>query len=898
MIFFNDIDDVMKIVKDNEEEGEVNLVSSKDLNCIYCQFKRAKYEPKITMGAGGAVSSLKLKFNKLTINIRSQSLIECAVDTCVNSNDADMFNAVNQAFFDFNKGLFNPNHKSYYDNDDLNIFSIAHTIAPSGYLKTIGGYENKYVELDRRKAYTKSTIDTVEIPVFSEFDIWKKYNYELYEHNDFNKMNDLTLYLVKSKVRNMFLNRTYNLIYGKFLRNYIENVEVIYYKMPSNVYKVNYKQLVNDLWKLKLDEDKEKDMKKKKMIACINIGLLEKQSNTAKKSLVFSKMIDAFYYQEKYGGNINIINEIEYDKSLAGYTTVYDSDEEEEVETYKTGFVSEEKHYVLNISDTKKLKNGYRFIKELILQMHNYDMNEAYENLMKSNVTVYSVKTDAFVIDRCNLKKAKEVLKFGNDIGDWRYSDKFNFPSKAFTKQPSFLCDITEYENETGIVKDEWATDEIIDDHILNNKRLMIRASLPGSGKSYICKHMQERGYEVLFVVPTNNLKQECGTEAMTINKFFGISYGDEKLDKFDYSDYDVIVFDEIYFHNVGKWALIWNFCKNNPDKIILATGDTKQLKNPENISNTINFEKYADHCIDLIFKNNIMLYECKRLKTEEDRNKLKDIKRLIFNNEPILNIIKKYFGWADGSEICENNIAYTNKTCKEVSNRIRKMKGIEDEYIIGEEVICRKYVKNKGTKFNVNFKFRISNIVGNIVVLQNVATNEKQNIELKVLRKHFIYAYCYTCHSKQGCSVDDDIVIYDWSKWYVCKNWYWTAITRARDLNRVKFYKYDADENDMSKIRVKTYLKNKVMSYIEQDERAGRDVSNGNYVDEYFLIDLMNTQCQNCNEPLTIDFDEGRIVSNITCQRLDNSQSHFKDNIVGFCVSCNCAFSDKIKTI
>ena len=595
-------------------------------------------------------------------------------------------------------------------------------------------------------------------------------------------------------------------------------------------------------------------------------------------------MIDAFYYQEKYGGNINIINELEY-------SDIVDENGIPEL-------VGEDKHYVLNISDTQKLKNGYKFVKELILQNHNYDMNEAYENLMKSNITVYSVKTDAFVIDKCNLKKAKEVLKFGNDIGDWRYSDKFNFPSKAFAKQPSFLCDITEYENETGIVKDEWATDEIIDDHILNNKRLMIRASLPGSGKSYICKHMQERGYKVLFVVPTNNLKQECGTEAMTINKFFGISYGDEKLDKFDYSDYDVIVFDEIYFHNVGKWALIWNFCKNNPDKIILATGDTKQLKNPETVSNTISFEKYADHCINLMFRNNIMLYECKRLKTEEDRNKLKNIKSLIFNNEPILNVIKKYFGWVDGSEICENNIAYTNKTCKEVSNRIRKMKGIEDEYIIGEEVICRKYIKTMGTKFNVNFKFRIANILGNVVVLQNVATDEKQNIELKVLKKNFIYAYCYTCHSKQGCSVDDDIVIYDWSKWYVCKNWYWTSITRCRDLNRVKFYKYDTDENDMSKIRVKTYLKNKVMNYIEQDERAGRDVSNGNYVDEDFLIDLMNTQCQNCNEPLTIDFDEGRIVSNITCQRIDCSQSHFKDNVVGYCVSCNCAFSNKIQTI
>ena len=381
-------------------------------------------------------------------------------------------------------------------------------------------------------------------------------------------------------------------------------------------------------------------------------------------------------------------------------------------------------------------------------------MNEACKKLKDNDVEVYSVKTDAFVIDKSNLGKAREVLKFGSEIGEWRWSDKFNFPSKAFCKKPSNLCDITEYQNMTGEVKDEWNTDEIIDEHILNNKRLMIRGEVAGTGKSSICQHLQNRGYKVLFVVPTNNLKQECGAEAMTINKFFGISYGDERLEKFDYSDVDVIVFDEIIFHNVGKWALIWDFCKNNPDKIVVATGDTNQLKNPERVSNVMSFEKYADHCINLIFENNITLYECKRLKTEEDRKKLYDIKGMIMNNEPILNVIEKYFGWSDGNEICENNIAYTNKTCREVSSRMRKMKGIEDEYVIGEEVICRKYVKNKGMKFNVNFKFRVSHIVGNIVVLQNVATNEKQNIELKVLRKHFIYAYCYTTHSKQGCSV------------------------------------------------------------------------------------------------------------------------------------------------
>ena len=73
-------------------------------------------------------------------------------------------------------------------------------------------------------------------------------------------------------------------------------------------------------------------------------------------------------------------------------------------------------------------------------------------------------------------------------------------------------------------------------------------------------------------------------------------------------------------------------------------------------------------------------------------------------------------------------------------------MKGIDDEYVVGEEVICRKYIRTKGKKFNVNFKFRIVNIIGNDVVLENVDTNEKQRIELKFLRKHYIYI-CLLLH-------------------------------------------------------------------------------------------------------------------------------------------------------
>ena len=100
------------------------------------------------------------------------------------------------------------------------------------------------------------------------------------------------------------------------------------------------------------------------------------------------------------------------------------------------------------------------------------------------------------------------------------------------------------------------------------------------------------------------------------------------------------------------------------------------------------------------------MLHACKRLNTEEDRKKLYDIKSTIINNEPILNMIETYFGWSEGNEICGNNIAYIFQKSREVSSRMRKMKGIGDEYVIGEEVICRKYIKTEGKTFNVNFRF------------------------------------------------------------------------------------------------------------------------------------------------------------------------------------------------
>ena len=113
------------------------------------------------------------------------------------------------------------------------------------------------------------------------------------------------------------------------------------------------------------------------------------------------------------------------------------------------------------------------------------------------------------------------------------------------------LIDIPTLESKELLIKDEYDTDNIIE-VIKENNPVIITADFAGSGKSYICQRMVDKGYKVMFVTPTNKLLQEFEGEAITVNKFFGISFGSTKLKPTDYSEYDVIVFDEIFFSNTS----------------------------------------------------------------------------------------------------------------------------------------------------------------------------------------------------------------------------------------------------------------------------------------------------------------------------------------------------------
>ena len=892
------------IMKYTEEEQYTLIYDGNDLTKLFYESKQAGYEPQVKFNAC-IVSELNFRFyiNKRLIKytVKTQNLVTNSIDGSVCVRTENIYNRMSKAMYDFNKALFNPLHKSYYNEVDMQIFKECKTITPAG---EINKHYHKYsvqreefdkyffttescVEIDVRKAFTHAFNQMTEIPVFTQFDVWKPYKKE-YKIESFHP---LTLYLVKSKGEAMFFNKAYCLVYGQFLKHLHKKCKILHYKEPSRVYNVDYKKIVDKLWATEISDRTPEDIKTKKLIANVNFGLLEKSTNTSSKSYTFNSLREALYYQNLVGGKINKL-------SVEKPELVEDDEEEDAWKTVYTEL--EEKYYCLTVSDRATLRNGFIYIKELLLQYHNFKMYQDYLKLVDNNVDVWSVKTDAFVIRREHLRRAKNAIDFNEEIGGWRHEKgkKPLEPSGKLEQKPNELTPIPIYKNETINVKDEWNTEAIAQDVIKHNP-LMIRSKYAGGGKSHIAKYFSKLGYKTLFVVPQNSLSQNINDDAVTTNKFFSIPVGDgEKLPEFDHSEYNVVVFDEIFMNGLHMLNRIRQFVNKNPNKIIIGAGDTKQLPPIEDLTNTKKPDEYADECINQIFKYNILLTVCKRLGGKDDPKANEN--RKILNNMyddmwlhklPLDDFVRKYFKTTDDVTQSHNNIAYTNMRCLYVSNQIRKHIGKKDKYEVGETLICRVYKKFGSKRFNVNYRFKIVSLNNNTVILENVKSKEQYVTDMLTLDKHFRYDYCTTCHSAQGASINGKIIIHEWNKKHlVTREWIWCALTRSTDFNDVLFYESETDKTELTEENLNRYVNNKIRNYKLQDEKANRKINLKKYVTPEWFIKRINGNCCNCGCRFEFEVKNGYLTNTITAQRKDNSIAHEVDNCEAWCVYCNCS--------
>ena len=210
-------------------------------------------------------------------------------------------------------------------------------------------------------------------------------------------------------------------------------------------------------------------------------------------------------------------------------------------------------------------------------------------------------------------QQPKNSRNFENGVGSWRLKDKsIRLPARQWSLRIKHEIEIQALELNHLDVPDEWDTTAICK-QVQEHKRVMARAEYAGCGKSYAARYMGKLKHKVLCVCPTNKLTQNKKENGVTLNKFFSIGMTeDSNLARFDDDPYDVIVFDEIYVANVRMLARIEQHADNNPDKIIVATGDTNQLETCDPLVEELGdqYDAYVNQCIDSIFPHAMFLTE------------------------------------------------------------------------------------------------------------------------------------------------------------------------------------------------------------------------------------------------------------------------------------------------
>ena len=86
--------------------------------------------------------------------------------------------------------------------------------------------------------------------------------------------------------------------------------------------------------------------------------------------------------------------------------------------------------FILNLSAEASLTNDFRYIKELLMQRHNFYLNKCWELRAENGVDVYTGKTDAFMSQQTQLHKTRGLLSWEEGIGSWQLNrtDVAKFP--------------------------------------------------------------------------------------------------------------------------------------------------------------------------------------------------------------------------------------------------------------------------------------------------------------------------------------------------------------------------------------------------------------------------------------------------------------------------------------
>lgn len=900
------IDDITKLNTTNIDDEEQHIVAYYLGNMFellrYLLFE-INYIPAVKF-IGGSVSSITIKIKNSFISLKNPGQNE--TNYSIEFENTEYMKKYIELDEELQRSLINKNTLSKYNESLLGTLNNYPRHALMALLKNT--HDELFVGCDINKAYTSNLLDLKYFPVFNEFDYFKIYKGE--------KIEDYNIYIISTNreiklPEYILLDKKVNAISGMVFKKHMKelDVNICYVAKPSRLVRNTSHGIIKKIY--------ESDLKTehKKFIVNKTIGLCGKKMNAKQNTVIFSNKDEAYAYKKIHGGQVNIIasrlekvmlSDETIEKLMVGELPGCEIDEENTYEIQKSGDMV----YAVTTTLGTELSEGFLPISFFIYDLMRSKMFELYKSLNKAGAKIYGINTDCLFINNDFKFNTNDINHNTYEaIGLTRFEKDKILPITGCTIVENDLSKVVYIENvkcKDIPIKDEWKVDEfkMVFDH---QTGVQVLGDCAGAGKSTCFKKYADAiGREkVLFVCPYNTLCLEYrkqGYETTTLDKLLGLVFGlDNNGVKYDVSKYKVIVFDEIFCHLTNKLAFIKNYMYTNCNIRYFCAGDFNQNK-PIEMLNMSDYDagKYYTQIINELFPKRIRLKINKRLKDENDKKIMEEVRHKILYDDVFdpIDIAKKYFNIIDDVNDAKGTlITYRNETARILNRHFHSKEEIPKKYIEinglkyykGLEIKCKKYIKNSSMTCYVNYIYVITDINDKTFTIKEPFEGTTVTLNIKLM-EHFTLKYALTCHQVQGVTCSNEVTVFDIGYMFVTRGWLYTALSRVTSLKNIYVY---LKEVKQSGDIIKQSLRRKIEGHKIEDKTKGRQFNDDDYVNVNWFKEVFMKQgglCRHCEASLSVEYhpkDECQYSIN----RIDNNIAHIKDNCEIVCLRCQHAY-------
>ena len=909
-VFINELNDVVPHIINNHNDN-IKFIFDGSMDELVIEMIHSKYVPELIY-KDNSVKGIYFKLRGLSYTIQYSNM---ASDT-VHDIPEEHFDLYNKHNAEINNWLITEKFISRFNDKARDMFK-EYFVNPL--TATFEHSNQNLVSIDRNKAYTSNLYDMDYIPIFTEFDNFIEY--------DCHPLEDYTYYLVEFEEENtevrILTSKRVSVFPGYVLKRCNLKFKTLLFLRPSTLHESNTKGKISELYEANLSDSDKKN------IVNVAIGKCSREQNTKCVAKLYLDQREASHYAKKYNGVVRTlastqwteVNELDDDDMFV--RNLFNKNVEKSTKI---------KAYLVVCERKKKLEETLLPIKLFIYTMQRLKNLQVYRKLVDNSLTCYGIKTDSLFTEATE-EQLNEIFTFNTEVGglkiernkelvykDYEFSRNSYFIEKKSEVNTMFI------KSEDNYFSDPESYNNEIKDILSKHNNVIFLATYPGAGKSFASQMCSKKA---LYVTPYNQLCQELiikGHKAITLHNLMALSItGDScKRKKYDVSEFDTIVFEEILLYDPKLLSSIHRFIKQHADKKIIANGDISQnLPILFNLNNVSSQENYLIESINSMFPNQVILTMNKRLKEENDRQKLKSLKDDILDLD--LDVMKTFhkhgFKIIDKMEDLQStkNVSYFRSRSYKINKNVQDKLGILGDYIIfdhvcngktytykyyvGQKIVCRNTFKRRLAQLYTNYVYEILDInkKKKEITVKSIYKEDKMFITFKQL-KYCTLPYSSTCHSVQGTTINEPYTIFDTNIAYADRRWIWTAVTRSTKLEDITIFKHsDTECEALERAKYKQYFDLKIHNYVDQDINAGRIkktkegiLYKNQIIDDYinykWFMEQDDLTCYMCGETFDFELKDSHVVSNMTCDRLDNKIYHSKTNCKLCCLSCNVA--------